>query len=132
MLIVRLPAKGQPLCGLSQHVIRQRRVHAVDYVGADHPLLDDGATVRTVQLHIRELDDAGLLTRARHRHRASVPYIEDVSRVEIERYSAESDTSMTFKTGAQSTLPSRNDKSVASAEPAQTTKSALAYREEKK
>jgi len=112
-------------------------------------------SVRTVQRHISELEEAGLLTRTRRKHKASVLYIEDVSQVEIDRYLArfvdktqdmkpadnhdKSDNHHRSQKGrgvasSKSKAPVpviRNDKSVVSPEPAQTTDLSLDYREEK-
>ena len=112
-------------------------------------------TVRTVQRHISELEAVGLLTRTRRKHRASVLYIEDVSQAEIERYLAlfvdrpQANNRATGDDGSDGDggpsqgggAPSAsgdgsehevsNDKSVVSAEPAQTTKMSLVYKEEK-
>lgn len=117
-----------------------------------------GISVRTVQRHISELEEAGLLTRTRRKHKASVLYIEDVSQAEIERYlarfvdkaptkqapvdDAESSDGSDERSAQQSRgVPTsapqppvpviRNDKSVVSPEPAQTTNLSLDYREEK-
>ena len=45
-----------------------------------------GASIRTIQRHIKELEQVGLLTRQRRNHQASILFIEDVSEEEAALY----------------------------------------------
>ena len=110
---------------------------------------------RTIERHIKELEQAKLLTRLRRRNRPSILYIEDISQAEIDLYLAEyvdapqstnqkkgsgggpSRPLKKFSTPKNTTSPrkSRNDKNVGSQLLSQTTKMSIAINkkeEEKK
>jgi DNA-binding MarR family transcriptional regulator len=65
-------------------------------------------SIRTVQRHIKELEETNLLTRQRRRNKPSILFIEDVSEVEVKKYTENFiDKSVNFEA-----KKSRSDKNV--------------------
>ena len=102
-------------------------------------------TVRTIERHIKELEQSQLLTRVRRRNKPSILYIEDISQEEIDHYVAEyvetptdraksrgEQSPKTFSITNYTETPSqsRNDKNVGSDEASETTKMSVAYKKE--
>ncbi len=86
-------------------------------------------TVRTIQRHIKELEEAKLITRQRRKYKASVLFIETVSDKEADNY-----FELLKKTGKarqiEKEVESRNDKNVVSEKRGETTKMSVLYKKE--
>ena len=85
-----------------------------------------GASIRTIQRHIKELEQVGLLTRQRRNHQASILFIEDVSEQEAAIYLE----TYVHKTRREQETQKPNDKNVVLLKGSQTTKMAVAYMKE--
>ncbi len=86
-----------------------------------------GTSMRTIQRHIKELENVGLLTRQRRSHKASFLFIEDVSEEEQNKYIEK----YVNKPKKGKSVEQSNDKNVVSRKGSQTTKMTHDNRKEK-
>lgn len=86
-------------------------------------------TVRTIQRHVKELEEAKLITRQRRKYKASVLFIETVSDKEAENYFELLKKTRNARQ-IEKEIVSRNDKNVVSQQRSETTKMSVLYKKE--